>query len=476
MRGILLKGVNKLVFSDCLKKPMLEKGNHCRDENDLLIKVCASGINRIDILIKQNKYAHFPRNKCLGIEISGIIEESNCERFKKNDRVCSLLKYNGYCEYVLANSKHTMKIDNNTTMSMIEAASLPESFLTAYKLIYYIARFPLIGQDIITGVENINKRGRSDDEFDGKGIDGRDEKVDSEGMNRRDEKVDSEGMNRRDEKVDSEGMNRRDEKVDSEGMNRRDEKVDGKGMDRKDKKVDGEGMDSHKLTSLDKGNSDRGHHFKQFVKEERIKSINRITDNYFQNEEVNVLVYGSLSSVGINLLQLLNFEKKRNILKINKIIAVTSNEVKAKKALEVGATDYVFHNKENFVDSVLNITKKINLIFDCIGKSMFENNIKICTYDTVWILYGLLSGAKVNNFNLFHLINKRILLLNTTLYDRSDIYKEELINSFQYNLFPLLKHKILKPYIYQVLDIEQVEKAHYIIENNLNIGKVVCQF
>ncbi|CRG98859.1 zinc-binding dehydrogenase, putative [Plasmodium relictum] len=386
MKGVLLKGLNNIVFSNCLKKPVLQKNIYSKEKNDLLIRVSAVGINRIDILIKQNKYLSFPKEKSLGIEISGIVEESNCERFRKNDKVCSLLKYNGYNEYVLANSDHTIKLDNS--LSIIEGASLLESFLTAYKLIYFIARFPMINENF-TG---------------------------------------------------------------------------------------------EKSTTINNGsiglssNNNNLNYDEEFIKKEKCKSINRLYDNYFENEEVNVLVYGSLSSVGVNLLQLLNFEKKRNIIKINKIIAVTSNEIKAKKALELGATDYVFHNNENFTDNILKISKKINLIFDCVGKSMFENNLKICAPDTKWILYGLLGGAKILKFNLFHLINKRILLLNSTLYDRSDSYKKNLIKSFEYNLIPLLKKKILKCYIHEVLNIENIEKAHYIIENNLNIGKVVCTF
>ncbi|CRG93447.1 zinc-binding dehydrogenase, putative [Plasmodium gallinaceum] len=386
MKGVLLKGLNKIVFSKCLKKPILEKNIYSKEKNDLLIKVTAVGINRIDILIKQNKYLSFPKDKSLGLEISGVVEESNCEKFQKNDKVCSLLKYNGYNEYVIANSYHTIKLDNS--LSFIEGAGLLESFLTAYKLIYFIAKFPMINGDFIKE-KNITINNNDID------------------------------------------LNRKEDILNYD--------------------ID-------------------------FINEEKSKSINRLYDNYFENEEINVIVYGALSSVGVNLLQLLNFEKKRNILKINKIIAVTSNELKAKKALELGATDYVYHNKENFVENTLKISKNINLIFDCVGKSMFENNLKICAPDTKWILYGLLGGAKLSNFNLYHLINKRILLLNSTLYDRSDLYKKNLIKSFEYNLLPLLKKKVLKCYIHEVLNIENIEKAHYIIENNLNIGKVVCTF
>ncbi|ETB58683.1 hypothetical protein YYC_03829 [Plasmodium yoelii 17X] len=383
MKGVILKGINELVFSESLTKPTLEKCKIQNQGNDLLLKVLSVGINRIDLLIKENKYPKFPIGKSLGLEISGIVEESNSNKFKKNDIVCSLLKYNGYNEYVLANSKHTMKIDSDK-ISMFEAASIPESFLTAYKLIYYTARFPLI--------------------------------------------------------------NNNDNKI-----------VENKG-------------DKNNTTSTYTPISENCYYYyKQFS--------NQIYGNYFGKNEVNVLVYGALSSVGINLLQLLNYEKKRNIMNINKIIAITSNQTKAKVAMEFGATDYAFHNDENFVENILNISKNINLIFDCVGGGkIFENNLKICTNDTVWILYGLLGGPKVPSFNLAHLLTKRIILLTSTLYDRTDNYKEELIHSFQHHILPLIYNNTLKFCIHKVLPIEQIEEAHHIIKNNLNIGKVVCKF
>ncbi|KEG00877.1 hypothetical protein YYE_04323 [Plasmodium vinckei vinckei] len=391
MRGVILKGVNELVFSESLAKPTLEKCSIQSQGNDLLLKVLSVGMNRIDILIKENKYPKFPKGKSLGLEVSGIVEESNSNKFKKNDIVCSLLKYNGYNEYVLANSKHTIKIDPNK-ISMVEAASIPESFITAYKLIYYTARFPLINNNdqIVENKENIDT------------------------------------------------LNREEETNNT----------------------------TTKYTPIQENDY---YYYKRFN--------NQIYGSYFGRREINILVYGALSSVGINLLQLLNYEKKRNIMNINKIIAITSNETKAKMAMEFGATDYAFHTDENFVDTILNISKNINLIFDCVGGGkMFENNLKICTNDTVWVIYGLLGGPKVTNFNLAELFTKRTLLLTSTLYDRSDNFKEELIHSFQHHILPLIYNNTLKFCIHKVLPIEQIEEAHSIIKNNINIGKVVCKF
>ncbi|SBS82422.1 quinone oxidoreductase, putative [Plasmodium ovale curtisi] len=103
MKSILLKGINQLVFSNHLKRPELKRNDDHTDENDLLIKVYAVGINKFEILIKKNVYAHFIKGICM----------------------C-----NGYSEYIIANSIHTLKMDDKITMT--EDASLPESFVTAF--------------------------------------------------------------------------------------------------------------------------------------------------------------------------------------------------------------------------------------------------------------------------------------------------------------------------------------------------------
>ncbi|SCA48590.1 zinc-binding dehydrogenase, putative [Plasmodium ovale] len=94
MKSILLKGINQLVFSNHLKRPELKRNDDHTDENDLLIKVYAVGINKFEILIKKNVYAHFIKGICMVIEISRIVEEYNCKKLKKGYRVIFTFEVN----------------------------------------------------------------------------------------------------------------------------------------------------------------------------------------------------------------------------------------------------------------------------------------------------------------------------------------------------------------------------------------------
>ena len=105
-------------------------------EEDCLVKIEASALNRADLMQREGDYP--PPPGCpdwMGLEIAGTItkvgkvaaEKSN---WKVGDKVCALLGGGGYAEY--ANVKYDMLMPIPKNCSMIEAAAIPEAFATAY--------------------------------------------------------------------------------------------------------------------------------------------------------------------------------------------------------------------------------------------------------------------------------------------------------------------------------------------------------
>lgn len=72
----------------------------------------------------------------------------------------------------------------------------------------------------------------------------------------------------------------------------------------------------------------------------------------------------------------------------------------------------------------------MNAVFDCIGKQNYKLTVDSLAIDGKWILYGLITGGLVENFNLASLLHKRISLINTTLRSRPDEFKKNLIEEF----------------------------------------------
>jgi len=102
-------------------------------DDEILIKVIASGVNRPDLLQREGNYPAPPgHSDLLGLEASGVIEKmgKNVEGFKVGDKVCSLLDGGGYAEYCVAKYRQTFKIPDSINFE--EAAGLPECFMTCW--------------------------------------------------------------------------------------------------------------------------------------------------------------------------------------------------------------------------------------------------------------------------------------------------------------------------------------------------------
>ena len=103
------------------------------NEHELLIKVVASGVNRPDLLQREGIYpAPAGHSKILGLEVSGVVEKIGKKilNFNVGDKVCALLDGGGYAEYAIAKEMQTTKFPDN--LSFIEAAALPECFITCW--------------------------------------------------------------------------------------------------------------------------------------------------------------------------------------------------------------------------------------------------------------------------------------------------------------------------------------------------------
>ncbi|KAG5474054.1 hypothetical protein CUR178_04165 [Leishmania enriettii] len=134
MRTVTLKGFGG---TDVLQISRIPKAFINRGRN-LLIKVCAAGINRADAA---QRHGHYPppkgSSKVMGPEVSGIVEqmEADVTGFKESDRVMALLPSGGYAEYAVAHEGSVIHIPKG--YSFIEAAAIPQAFLTAWHALKY---------------------------------------------------------------------------------------------------------------------------------------------------------------------------------------------------------------------------------------------------------------------------------------------------------------------------------------------------
>lgn len=108
-------------------------------EDEVLIDVYYSGVNRPDLLQKEGLYLP-PKGvtPILGLEVAGIVKAvgKNCTKFAVGDQVCALLPGGGYADQVAAFEDHVLPIPKN--LSLYEASGILEVFATVWlNLIHY---------------------------------------------------------------------------------------------------------------------------------------------------------------------------------------------------------------------------------------------------------------------------------------------------------------------------------------------------
>jgi len=107
-------------------------------EDEVIIKVAASGVNRPDVFQRKGHYPPPPGVPLdiPGLEVSGIIEAcgQGVTRWQPGDAVCALIAGGGYAEYVTANANVCLPVPKG--LSLIEAAALPETVFTVWHNVF----------------------------------------------------------------------------------------------------------------------------------------------------------------------------------------------------------------------------------------------------------------------------------------------------------------------------------------------------
>ena len=100
---------------------------------EVLIKVCAAGLNRADLLQRMGLYPPpADASPIMGLEVSGkvIATGSDVTDWQVGDDICALTHGGGYADYTVAPVSQCLPVPNG--MSLADAAALPEALLTVW--------------------------------------------------------------------------------------------------------------------------------------------------------------------------------------------------------------------------------------------------------------------------------------------------------------------------------------------------------
>jgi tumor protein p53-inducible protein 3 len=110
-------------------------------EGQVLVDIKAAALNRADLLQRRGLYPP-PKGETsiMGLECAGVVREvaPGVSHVAPGDRVMALLPGGGYAERVVIHEQMAMRIPDG--MSFLQAAAIPEAFLTAREGLFTLGR------------------------------------------------------------------------------------------------------------------------------------------------------------------------------------------------------------------------------------------------------------------------------------------------------------------------------------------------
>lgn len=180
-----------------------------------------------------------------------------------------------------------------------------------------------------------------------------------------------------------------------------------------------------------------------------------------------ILVHGGASGIGTTAIQLANAFGAE-------VYATAGSDEKVQLCETLGARKAVNYRTENFREVIKALTNNegVDLVFDIVGGSYLEDNIKLLKTEGRLVVIGVLGGAK-GNLNLGLVLSKRLVVTGSTLRARPAAAKGEIAAALEQQVWPLLANGQVKPVIQECLPLGEAAKSHERIEANDTAGKLV---
>jgi putative PIG3 family NAD(P)H quinone oxidoreductase len=113
-----------------------------------------------------------------------------------------------------------------------------------------------------------------------------------------------------------------------------------------------------------------------------------------------------------------------------------------------------------------------DVILDPVGGSYAALNLDLLAVDGRWVNIGLLGGRKAE-IDLAVVLGKRIALNGSTLRNRDEQFKADLLRDLQQFVWPLFAEGRLKPQLQQAYALKDAEAAFAALASNQVNGKLV---
>jgi putative PIG3 family NAD(P)H quinone oxidoreductase len=190
-----------------------------------------------------------------------------------------------------------------------------------------------------------------------------------------------------------------------------------------------------------------------------------ITQAHLQGGEV-LVVHAAGSGVGTAAIQL------GHVLGAQ-VIATARTAGKLERAKSLGIDTSIVADSGRFADAVKAAAPDgANVILELVGGGYVDEDLRCVASRGRIVLVGMMAGAR-SEIDLGSILRKRVHVIGTVLRARPLEEKIMAMRTFEAQVVPWLRRKIVVPIIDQVMPLADAGKAHARMASNEGFGKIV---
>lgn len=183
----------------------------------------------------------------------------------------------------------------------------------------------------------------------------------------------------------------------------------------------------------------------------------------------SVLIHGGSSGIGTAAIQLCKMHGLRTFVTVG-------NQDKADFCSRLGAEKAYLYKSQDWEQLVLQDTQQqgVDLILDMVAGEYLDKDLSCVKPQGMVIVIALL-GGRFAKIDAAKLMSKQVVLTGTTLRPRSPEFKAELAQTVEQQLKEGFSTGALKSLVQATFTLEEVAKAHTLMESGESVGKIVLR-
>lgn len=185
-------------------------------------------------------------------------------------------------------------------------------------------------------------------------------------------------------------------------------------------------------------------------------------------EGETVLIQGGTSGVGMAAIQIAR--QLRNAT----VFATAGTDEKCRVCLEIGAKAAINYKTEDWSAAIKAATggRGVDIVLDGQAGPYTERQLDLLAEDGRVVLLASHLGATAE-VNVRNIVRRRLTLTGATLRPRTPAYKGRIARELVEQVWPLLESGQIRVNICGTFPLEAVAKAHAVLDQNEQVGKVV---